>query len=61
MHLFLPYLLNDSQTIRSTINFFHDINMKWLGIRFRNDLFKWFRVDSFFWETITLYTVHFQI
>ncbi len=21
MHLFLPYLLNDSQTIRSTINF----------------------------------------
>ncbi len=28
---------------------------------FKNNLFKWFRVDSFFWETITLYTVHFQI
>ncbi len=25
------------------------------------DSFQWFRVDSFFWETITLYTVHFQI
>ncbi len=22
---------------------------------------QWFRVDAFFWETITLYTVHFQI
>ncbi len=34
---------------------FHvDVNMKWLGIRFKNDLFQWFRVDSFFWETITL-------
>ncbi len=32
-----------------------------LGIRFKNDSFQWFRVDSFFWETITLYTVHFQI
>ncbi len=41
---------------------FHvDFNMKRLGIRFKNDSFQWFRVDSFFWETITLYTVHFQI
>ncbi len=31
------------------------------GIHFKNDSFQWFRVDSFFWETITLYTVHFQI
>ncbi len=113
---FLPYLLNDSQTIRSMINFsklllcmmliwshfhfimpvmpdkavfvsavllcvqrylrnscftalpsgkewicifiqtnakrplmFHvDVNMKRLGIRFKNDSFQWFRVDSFF-------------
>ncbi len=36
-------------------------NMKLLGIRFKNDSFQWFRADSFFWETITLYTVHFQI
>ncbi len=119
MHLFLPYLLNDSQTIRSTIHFskpllcmtlicgdwsdwlisfsraqccfvysvtgetaivnapkaapsgnkwavnmlmFHDdVKMKLFKIRFENDSFQWFRVDSFFWETITLYTVHFQI
>ncbi len=32
-----------------------------LGIRFKNDSFQWFRVESFFRETITLYTVHFQI
>ncbi len=37
------------------------INMKRLKIRFKNDSFQWFRVDSFFWETITLNTVHFQI
>ncbi len=41
---------------------FHvDVNMKRLGIHFKNDSFQWFRVDSFFWETINLYTVHFQI
>ncbi len=39
---------------------FH-VNMKRLGIHFKNDSFQWFRVDSFFWETITLHTVHFQI
>ncbi len=40
---------------------FHvDVNKKRLGIHFKNDSFRWFRVDSFFWETITLYTVHFQ-
>ncbi len=131
MHFFLPYLLNDSQTIRSTIHFsklllcvtlicgdwsisfkavfvsfravfdtpkaapsgkewicmfiqtnakikfsqvcrrnkwagnmlmFHvNVNMKRLGIRYKNDSFQWFRVDSLFWETITLYMVHFQI
>ncbi len=33
--------------------------MKRLGIRFKNDLFQWFRVDSFLWETITSHTVHF--
>ncbi len=32
------------------------VNMKRIGIRFKNNLFQWFRVDSFFWETITLYT-----
>ncbi len=26
---------------------------------FKNDSFQWFRVDSFFWETITLYTCTF--
>ncbi len=31
MQLFLPYLLNDSQTIRSTIHFSKsDANMWWL-------------------------------
>ncbi len=47
MHLFLPYLLNDSQAIPSTIAFsklfpvgnmlmFHvDVNMNWLGIRYK--------------------------
>ncbi len=35
MHLFLPYLLNNSQTIRSTIHFFQtphlrDANLQWL-------------------------------
>ncbi len=35
--------------------------MKRLGIRLKNDSFQWFSVDSFLWETITLYTVHFQI
>ncbi len=41
---------------------FVDINMKRLGIRFKtNGSVIQFRVNSFFWETITLYTVHFQI
>ncbi len=124
MHLFLPYLLNDSQTIRSTIHFskpllcvtlicsdwsnwshFHFIipvmpdkaafvraellcvqryqetaifttpkapsGKKWICIfiqtniektnKWADNMFQWFRVDSFFWERITLYTVHFQI
>ncbi len=109
MHIFLPYLLNDSQTIHSTIHFSKpllcvtlvcadwsilfkavhsvtlctvlpwkrlqkrqqvggnmlmfdiDVNLKRLGIGFKNDSFQWFRVDSFFWEIITLYTEHFQI
>ncbi len=40
---------------------FHvDVNMKRLGICFKNDSFQWFRVDSFFWETITLYTFRFK-
>ncbi len=133
MHLFLPYLLNDSQTIRSMFHFskpllcetlicgdwshfhlilpvipdkaafvsavllcvqryrgnhyfttpkaapsgkewicifiqtycektnkwagnmlmFHvDVNLKWLGISFKNNSFQWFRVNSFFWETM---------
>ncbi len=30
-----------------------DVNMKLLGIHFKNDFF--------FWETITLYMVHFQV
>ncbi len=30
-------------------------------LSFKIDLFQWFRVDYFFWETITLYTEHFQI
>ncbi len=37
---------------------FHvDVNMKKLGIPFINDSFQWFRVDSLFLETITLYTL----
>ncbi len=40
---------------------FHvDINMKRLGIRFKNNLFQWFRVDSFFWEKIALYMCTFR-
>ncbi len=130
MHLCLPYLLNDSQTIHSTIHFSKpllcvtlicgdwfrwlviiwctavtretaifnapkrhpvgedefafsfrptqrsifprwmsnmlmfnvDVNMKRLGIRLKkNDKFQWFRDDCFFWETFTLYAVHFEI
>ncbi len=38
-----------------------NVNVKRLGIYLKNDSFQWFRFDSFFWETITLYTVHFQI
>ncbi len=41
---------------------FHvEVNTKGLGIRLTKDSLQWFRVDSFFWETITLYTLHFQI
>ncbi len=36
-----------------------DFNIKRLGIRFKNNSFQWFRVDSFFWETISLNTEHF--
>ncbi len=43
------------------LTFHFDITIKRLGTRFKNDWFQWFRVDSFFWETITLYTLHFQI
>ncbi len=40
---------------------FHvDFDMKRLGIRLKMTI-KWFRVDSSIWETIILYTVHFQI
>ncbi len=50
------------QQVGGNMLMFHvDVNMKRPGIRFKNDSFQWFRVDSFFWETITLYTVHFQI
>ncbi len=31
-----------------------DVNMKRLGIRCKNHSFLWFRVDSFFWETLGL-------
>ncbi len=51
----------DQQVGGNMLMFHFDVNMKRLGIRFKNDLFQRFRVDSFFWETITLYTVHFQI
>ncbi len=41
---------------------FHvDVNMKRFRIRFKINWFQWFGVDSFFWETWTLYKVHFQI
>ncbi len=30
------------------------------GIGFKKDSFQWFRVDAFFWETITLCTFRFQ-
>ncbi len=102
MHLFVPYLLNDSQLIRSRIHFSKPTVIGWfnlkqclgafnapkaapsgkeqisifiqtnvktqvspglkrLGIRFKNNSFHWFRVEYLFWETISLYTVHFQI
>ncbi len=127
MHLFLPYFLNNSQTIHSAIHFskallcvtliccdwsigllYHLVSrvilikqclwvqccfvysvtgetaiftapkvaptsvrqyanvscwhhMKPLVISFENNSFQWFRVDSFFRKTLTLYTVHFQI
>ncbi len=47
--------------ILNMLMFHVDVNMKLLGIRFKNDLFQCFRVESLFWETIALYTVHFQI
>ncbi len=41
---------------------FHvEVNMKQFGICFKNGSVHGFRVDSFIWQTITLYTVHFQI
>ncbi len=56
------YIFIQTNKWASNMLMFHvDVNMKRLGIRFKNDSFQWFRVDSFFWETITLYTVHFQI
>ncbi len=33
-----------------------NVNMKRLGTRFKNDSFQWFRVNSFFWETISPFT-----
>ncbi len=51
----------DQQLGGQYLMFHVDVNMKRLEIRFKNDSFQWFRVDSFFWETVTLYTVHFQI
>ncbi len=47
--------------VGNMVMFHVDLNMKRLGIRFKNNLFQWFRVNSFFWETITLYMAHFQI
>ncbi len=47
--------------ILNMLMFHVDVNMIFLGIRFKNDLFQCFRVESLFWETIALYTVHFQI
>ncbi len=49
----------DQQVGGNMLMFHVDVNMKRLGIRFKNDSFQWFRVDCFFWETITLYMVHF--
>ncbi len=51
----------DQQVAGNMLIFHVDVKMKRLGIRFKNDWFQWFRVDSFFWETITLYTLHFKI
>ncbi len=51
----------DQQVGGQYANVYFDVNTKRLGIGFKNDSFQWFRVDSFFWETISLYTVHFQI
>ncbi len=42
-----------TQQVGGNMLMFHvDVNMKWLGIHFKNDSFQ--RVDAFFWETITL-------
>ncbi len=39
--------------------FHFEVTLKQLKIRFINDLFQWFKVDSFFWKALTLYMVHF--
>ncbi len=50
------------QQVGGDILLFHvDFNMKRLVIRFTNDSFQWFRVHSFFWEAINLYTVYLRI
>ncbi len=60
--LYYAFICEKTNMWADNMLMFHvDVNMKRLGIRFKNDSFQWFRVDSFFWETITLYMVHFQI
>ncbi len=59
--LFLTPQKQHLKWVGNVLMFHVDVNMQLLGIRFINDSFQWFRADSFFWETITLYTVHFQI
>ncbi len=59
--LFLTPQKQHLKWVGNVLMFHVDVNMQLLGIRFKNDSFQWFRADSFFWETITLYTVHFQI
>ncbi len=41
----------DQQVGGNMLMFDIDVN---IGIGFKNDSFQWFRVDSFFWEMITL-------
>ncbi len=59
--LFHPDQRKTNKCAGNMLMFPVEINMILFGIRFKNDSFQCFRVDSFFWETVSLNKVHFQI